>query len=87
MELGLTVRDRITKFQGVATGRAEYLTGCRQILVEGKAKEGETKSHWFDESRLAVIEVHETGVEVEDFRDLQIAESAKGGPQPLAPVR
>ncbi len=53
--LGRRVRDRITKFEGIVTGRAEYLTGCRQYAVQGVASEGrEAPSGWFDESRLEV---------------------------------
>ncbi len=89
IELGRTVQDRITGFKGIATGRAEYLTGCRQYLIEGKAKDGDTKAHWVDDSRIVVVETHETGVEVEDFRELGNAadEEETGGPQPHAPVR
>lgn len=59
IQLGSKAKDKITGFTGVAIGRAEYLTGCTQILLtpdkltkDGKRPEGE----WFDEQRLEVIQ-------------------------------
>jgi len=52
-KLGWTAKDKITGFQGVITGRCEYLTGCNQILLsppvdeKGAARDG----HWYDEQR------------------------------------
>ena len=55
--LGTEVKDKITGFKGIVTGRCEYLTGCTQCLIiptkltkEGKRPEGE----WFDEQRLII---------------------------------
>lgn len=54
--LGYEVKDRITGFAGVVTGRAEYISGCTQCLVappvsnDGAFRQGE----WFDEQRLDV---------------------------------
>jgi hypothetical protein len=57
--LGATVRDRLTGFEGIVTGQAQYLTGCEMALVQPKVK-GEDKewveSRWFDEPRLEVLE-------------------------------
>lgn len=49
------VKDKVTKFQGVITARAEYSTGCKQYLVTPKMKKGETsypEGTWIDEDRL-----------------------------------
>jgi hypothetical protein len=52
--LGSTVSDRITHFQGVATGICKYISGCTQVLLapscgdDGKLPE----SQWFDIQRL-----------------------------------
>jgi len=56
--LGKTLKDRITGFQGVATGYVSYLTGCNQVLLAPKVKEDGTlpDSSWFDEQRLEVVE-------------------------------
>jgi hypothetical protein len=51
MQLGSTVKHKITAYTGVITGRAEYLTGCRQwCVVRSTPKDdGESAAHWFDE--------------------------------------
>lgn len=55
--LGLTLRDKVTGFQGVATGHVEYITGCDQLLLvppvdaDGKLRD----SQWFDTQRCEVI--------------------------------
>ncbi len=47
IELGDTVRDLITGFEGIAISRIEYLNGCVQICVkppvdkDGKMRDGE----------------------------------------------
>jgi hypothetical protein len=52
IELGSFAKDRITKFEGVVTGHAEYITGCDQYLVSPQNPDKEPK--WFDEQRLVV---------------------------------
>lgn len=50
---GSTVRDKITGFVGIVTGKCSYITGCEQILVVPPAKDGVfTAGTWFDEQRL-----------------------------------
>ena len=53
IELGMKVKDKITEFEGVATGLVQYITGCNQVLIvpglNDKGQPGE--SHWFDEQR------------------------------------
>ena len=56
IELGSKVKDSITGFEGVSTGRAEYLHGCPSVLVEStELQEGEVKKQWIDEPRLIVL--------------------------------
>tara|TARA_R110002049_G_scaffold199037_2_gene369118 strand:+ start:113 stop:364 length:252 start_codon:yes stop_codon:yes gene_type:complete len=52
--LGNEVKDKITGFQGIATGHAEYLTGCDQYVVQPKCEKNGTypDANWFDEGRL-----------------------------------
>jgi hypothetical protein len=56
LQLGSTVKDRITGFRGIVTGYVTYISGCNQCLVvppvdkEGKKRDGE----WIDEQRLEV---------------------------------
>lgn len=55
--LGHTYADVITGFIGVCTGRAEYLTGCNQALLQpvGETSNKRPESEWFDEQRLSVV--------------------------------
>jgi len=60
-KLGQKVQDSITGFAGIVTGKAEYITGCIQILVQPPAsvldKAGEFKEpHWIDEDRVIVLD-------------------------------
>ena len=87
VKLGSRVKDRITGFTGIASGRAEYQFGCAQVLITPEGlKDGQPlNAHWFDEQRVEVVE--ETAPVVSP------ASSAKsGGPQhapsrAFAPVR
>jgi hypothetical protein len=56
IELGSLVKDSVTGFEGVVTGRSEYITGCAQILVQPPVKRnGEfVESRWFDEPRCVL---------------------------------
>lgn len=76
IKLGRTVRDTITGFEGVATGCAEYLWGCKKILIEGKVQaDGKMPSQWVDEQR----------VEYSDSETETPESEAPGGPQLLPP--
>jgi len=57
-ELGIKVKDQITGFSGVVTGRAEHITGCNTYGVIPKVgKDGKIiEANWFDENRLEVID-------------------------------
>jgi len=57
IEFGQTVKDKITGFKGIVTGRCEYITGCAQLLVQPPVtKDGSrVEPIWFDEPRLEVI--------------------------------
>lgn len=79
IELGRKARDKITGFEGVITGRAQYLTGCDQYVLVPGIKDGQLqKSEWFDEGRLVVLG---DGFTAED-----VAGPARGGPQRDAPI-
>jgi hypothetical protein len=74
IEMGVLAKDKVTGFQGIVIGKADYLFGCTQICLTPPVKEQEIKeSHWFDEGR---IEVLGRGVLPEEVR----AEK-DGGPQ------
>lgn len=52
IKLGRVYRDVLTGFEGVAVGVVDYLTGCSQVLLQPKAKDGAfVDSHWLDVQR------------------------------------
>jgi hypothetical protein len=66
IELGQKVKDKITGFTGVVTGRTEYITGCEQLLVQPPTKNDGafTEPRWFDVDRLDVIEQEKVSLTV-----------------------
>ncbi len=72
VKLGDRVKDRISGFKGVVTGRTEYLYGCIRLMVEPEGlHDGKPiDSQWFDEQRC-------------DESSL----AAVGGPMPVPPSR
>ena len=76
IKLGDKVRDKITGFEGVATAKVEYLTGCIQFCVkpkvteEGKMPTGE----YIDDIQLEVI-----------GDSLDVEQEPNGGPMPDTP--
>lgn len=67
IKLGIIVRDKITNFEGIVTGHADYLTGCDQYLVQPPvSKDGVfIEGRWIDEGRLEVVTPN-TVIEKED---------------------
>lgn len=57
IELGQEVQDKITGFRGIVTGRVDYLTGCRQLLIAPPLKsDGRmAESVWLDEQRCEPV--------------------------------
>jgi hypothetical protein len=84
IKLGSKVRDIVNGFEGIATGRAEYLTGCTQYLVAPQKtdKDGKvTESYWLDEGRLVVLAAPTKAVAAIGTQPTVAA----GGPQRDAP--
>lgn len=81
VKLGNKVRDMITGFTGIATGRTEYLYGCARILVEpDELKDGKpVEAGWFDEQRIETVVEKAIPVSAENS-------ATSGGPQ-SAPTR
>jgi len=77
IELGQKVKDSITGFVGVVTGRCEYITGCHQVLVQPPVKkEGDYQDpQWFDEDRAQILDA-------EIFK-LPITAAGFGEPAPI----
>ena len=56
---GKLCRDKITGFEGVCTGRTEWIYGCDQYCLTPRVQDDKTKlndGQWFDDGRLEVIE-------------------------------
>lgn len=57
VNLGDEVKDIVTGFKGIATGRSQWLQGCDHILVQPPVnKKGEARDgKWFDEPQCKVL--------------------------------
>lgn len=57
--LGLKVKDRLTGFSGVLTGRSEFLYGNETLLVQSEqlVDEKPGPSVWFDAGRIKRADV------------------------------
>ncbi len=56
VQLGSKVKDKITGFTGIVSGRAEYLYGTPHVWVEAPTTtDGKTPDQWIDESRVEVV--------------------------------
>jgi hypothetical protein len=58
IELGDKAKDMVTGFEGVVTGKAEYITGCVRFQIECGSPDKKSKStysDWVDEVRLKLI--------------------------------
>ncbi len=57
IQLGDRIRDRVTGFEGIATCRAEYLNGCVQYDISGKADEkGEARILQVDDQQIERVD-------------------------------
>lgn len=74
---GDRVRDRISGFTGIVTGRTDFLNGCiRYAVTPEKVKTGQThEPTWFDEQQL---ELKKAGA-------IKVVPLRAGGPRPDAP--
>jgi hypothetical protein len=74
--LGQRLRDRVSGFEGIATGRLQYLNGCVQYLLrpkigaDGKTIDGE----WFDDQQIEFVD-----------EGITVAPKRTGGPSINAP--
>ena len=79
IEIGLTVKDKITEFVGVVIGEVKYITGCVQFLVQPVCKKDGIKpsSEWFDDKRLTVLKK----------KKIVMDEKKDNGPDMAAPMK
>jgi len=54
-ELGQTVRDKVTGFEGTIVADADHYAGCRTFNVQTEADDGTVVKERFDEDRLKDI--------------------------------
>ena len=53
--IGKTGTDVLTGFTGLITGYTEYISGCNQLLLAPKAKDGKyVEPMWFDVQRVEI---------------------------------
>ena len=78
--LGKIYKEKVSGFEGVATGKTEYLWGCVRILVTAEKldKEGNVKELWFDEPQLELV-----GKKIVK----RAATTSTGGPRRSSPCR
>lgn len=87
--MGVRVRDRLTGFEGFATGYCKYLTGCTQILITAdslqKDEDKFRRENWVDEIYVEVVEDW-TG---RDLRDIahRVGFEDPSGPRDCLPPR
>jgi len=56
IKLGQKAKDKVTGFEGIIVGKAEYLFGCNQFGLAPEAKDGKINgTSWFDEGRIEVL--------------------------------
>jgi hypothetical protein len=55
IKLGQKAKDKITGFEGIITGKIQYLFGCDQYGLAPEAKDGKINdTQWFDEGRIEI---------------------------------
>src|SRR5688572_30213095 len=54
-ELGKLCRDTVSGWEGVATGKFEYMNGCIRWELAAKDKDGMPKSFVFDEQQIVYV--------------------------------
>ena len=78
VKIGDRVKNWVNGMTGIATGRTEYLNGCRQFLVQHETLDKDGKQidgTWWDEQYLEVVL---SQVRTDPF--LKVAKATAGGP-------
>jgi len=80
IKLGSKVKDKITGLEGTATGRAKYINGCQQLLIEPPVVAGgDYREIWIDEDRLETVK---QAKKIKTFHSIR-----RGGPSSPPPMR
>lgn len=81
IELGATVRDVVSGYEGTITARYEYLNGCERYEVSGADKDGKPEAWVFDVQQLVVV-----SPPAEELVRQPAPLKRTGGPRDNAPV-
>lgn len=75
IKLGQKYRDKVTGFEGIATGIHEWMTGCNTVTIQPAVdKDGKIpETHGFDENRLEFV--------LEEDQEEIKTDRTRGGPQ------
>jgi hypothetical protein len=80
LQLGQKAKDKISGIEGILTGRASYITGCDQYLIQPECIKGDYKEgRWVDEGRIEIIG---KGIKIESVKVKD-----NGGPACNAPKK
>jgi len=78
MKLGARVKDNLTGFEGVMTGKTEWLYGCVRIGIEPTELDKDGKPQetmWFDEQRVEIVKPKKVKISAS-------SRATSGGPKP-----
>lgn len=73
-EMGSKVKDKVSGMRGVVIGRADYISGCNQYLMQPDATKQQVKdntksdSMWFDGPRLESVPGKKLVVDTREHR-------------------
>lgn len=81
IELGSTVRDVVSGWEGTVTARYEYLNGCERYEISGHDKDGKPEGFVFDVQQCEVV-----APPIEKFNRQPAPLARTGGPRGAAPV-
>jgi hypothetical protein len=63
---GKQVKDKVTGFTGICTGRTSWIYGCDQYIITPKADSNKLEEgKWFDDGRIVVIG---NGIDIESVQ-------------------
>ena len=84
LNLGDRVRDRITKFEGIVTGKTEWLMGCNRVCIQPeKLKDGKPVDRLsFDEILCVLLKRAVINSDGTSGVKVPAKKSSTGGPQP-----
>jgi len=85
--LGKTVKDKVTGFKGTVSSVSFDLYGCIQAIITPDVnKDGVVRdSHWYDVSRLEVLEKEKRVMAVPEYSNGYVAQGKKGGAEKPLP--